>query len=163
MNPWTDRRAVRTTAITIATVALGVAVAGSFAFGHRLAQLAGASPVQAWLWPIAVGGTVFEIAFCFVMLGTLPYRTGFVRRWFWVQMFAAVAGSVWGNAFLAAKPDGLADTTSALIGIVPAGCLLLIMLNTVLYLNATNLRGRGQDVGARPSAPTSDETNPLEP
>lgn len=161
MNPWTDRHTVRMSAVVASAVLLGVAVAASFSFGHQLARLAGASPVQAWLWPITVGATVFEVFYGYVMVGILPYRLPVTRSWFALQMFAAVFTSIWGNAFLATKPGDLADTSSAALGIVPPVCLLLVAVNTVMFLNAMD--PRGLDINPRPALRlASEETNSVE-
>ncbi|WP_405135530.1 hypothetical protein [Nocardia sp. NBC_01388] len=106
---------------------------------------------------------MFEIAYGYVMLGTLPYRTGIARPWFWLQMFVAVFMSIWGNTFLATKPGAMADTTSAIIRIVPTVCLLLITVNTAMFLSAAEPRRHSLDPDETPALQsTSEETDSVE-
>ncbi|GAA1654005.1 hypothetical protein [Nocardia ninae] len=137
MNPWTEQLSVKKVAVAAATVLMGLAAVASFAFGHNLAQLAGTSAFVAWLWPIVVGTTVFQIAYCYVMLGTLPYRTGIIRPYFGVLLLCGVAGSIAGNAFNATNPSELSLTAKMIMGAVPPLCLLLGVLNTSIFLGST--------------------------
>lgn len=137
MNPWTERLCVNRVAVVSASVLIAVAAVASFTFGHHLARLAGTPSIIAWLWPIVVGLTVFQIAYCYVMVGTLPYRTGIIRLYFGVLLLSGVAASVVGNAFNITNPGELSLATKAIVGAVPPLCLLLVVLNTSIFFSAT--------------------------
>ncbi|MEV5834482.1 hypothetical protein [Nocardia sp. NPDC052112] len=137
MNPWTARLSVNRVAVASASVLMALAAVASFAFGHHLARLAGTSSTMAWLWPIVVGCTVFQIAYCFVMVGTLPYRTGIIRPYFAVLLLGGVAAGVFGNVFIATDPGALSPAARTVIAAVPSLCLLLVVLNTSIFFSAT--------------------------
>ncbi|MFI6362211.1 hypothetical protein ACIBG0_05625 [Nocardia sp. NPDC050630] len=137
MNPWTERLCVNRVAVVSASVLIAVAAVASFTFGHHLARLAGTPSILAWLWPIVVGLTVFQIAYCYVMVGTLPYRTGVIRLYFGVLLVIGVAASIGGNAFNLTDPVELALAAKAIVGAIPPLCLLLLVLNTSIFFSAT--------------------------
>ncbi|MFI7664677.1 hypothetical protein [Nocardia sp. NPDC049526] len=145
MNPWTERLSVTRVAVVSASVLIAVAAVASFAFAHHLARLAGTPSTIAWLWPIVVGLTVFQIAYCYVMVGTLPYRTGIVRLYFGVLLLSGVAAGVLGNAFNATDPGELSPAAKAIMSAVPPLCLLLMVLNTSIFLSATKPWLHGAD------------------
>ncbi len=151
MNPWTARLSVNRVAVVSASVLMAVAAVASFTFGHHLARLAGMSSAIAWLWPIVVGCTIFQIAYCFVMVGTLSYRTGIVRLYFGILLLGGVAAGVFGNAFIATDPVELSLTVRTAITAVPPLCLLLVVLNTSIFFSATRPWLHGADL-SRPDA-----------
>ncbi|WP_433761490.1 hypothetical protein [Nocardia sp. CA-135398] len=145
MNPWTERLCVNRVAIVCASVLIALAAVASFMFGHHLARLAGTPPIIAWLWPIVVGLTVFQIAYCYVMVGTLPYRTGIIRLYFGILLLGGVAAAVVGNAFNATDPGELPLIAKAAVGAVPPLCLLLVVLNTSIFFSTTKPWLHGAD------------------
>lgn len=152
MNPWTERLSVNRVAVVSASVLIAVAAVASFAFAHHLARLAGTPSTIAWLWPIVVGLTVFQIAYCYVMVGTLPYRTGIIRLYFGVLLLSGVAAGVLGNAFNATDPGELSLAAKAIMGAIPPLCLLLVVLNTSIFFSTTKPWLHGADNFSRGTA-----------
>ncbi|WP_433723908.1 hypothetical protein ACQP0C_25770 [Nocardia sp. CA-129566] len=152
MNQWSERLSVHRIALAFASVLIALAAVASFAFAHHLARLAGTPSTIAWLWPIVVAFTVFQIAYYYVMVATLPYRTRIIRLYFGLLLLGGVAVGVLGNAFNATDPGELSLSAKAIVSAVPPLCLLLIVLNTSIFFSATKLRVHGEDYASRPTA-----------
>lgn len=151
MNPWTARLSVNRVAVASASVLMALAAVASFLFGHHLARLAGTPSTIAWLWPIVMGCTVFQIAYCYVMVGTLAYRSRIVRLYFGVLLLSGVTVGVFGNAFNATDPAELSLAVKTAIAAVPPLCLLLVVVNTSIFFSATKPWLHGADDPLRPT------------
>lgn len=119
---------VRTARRVAVSATGGIAVVSfvlSFAGLADLARRSGIPGLLAWLWPLAVDGTIVQATVAIVALAAYPAQAR-NRRFFWAVLVASAAVSVGGNVLHA-----------LIVGPVPPGLSAVIATVAPLSLLAT--------------------------